>query len=38
MRPTATKGQYIKKVSISGTMTPGVHVALSSASAEPATA
>jgi large subunit ribosomal protein L1 len=38
MRPTATKGQYIKKITISGTMTPGVQIAQASATAEPATA
>ncbi len=28
IRPASTKGQYIKKCVISGTMTPGVHVAV----------
>jgi large subunit ribosomal protein L1 len=28
IRPAATKGQYVKKIVISGTMTPGVQVAL----------
>jgi large subunit ribosomal protein L1 len=28
LRPTAVKGVYIQRVSLSGTMTPGVHVAL----------
>ncbi|MDG2206573.1 MAG: 50S ribosomal protein L1 [Pirellulales bacterium] len=27
MRPATTKGQYIKTIAISGTMTPGVHIA-----------
>ena len=27
MRPTTTKGQYIQTIAISGTMTPGVHIA-----------
>ena len=27
MKPATTKGQYIKTISISGTMTPGVHIA-----------
>ena len=28
MKPSATKGQYIKGVSLSGTMTPGIRVTL----------
>jgi len=28
MKPSAAKGQYVKKISISGTMTPGVLVAI----------
>ena len=28
LKPSAAKGQYVKKVSISGTMTPGVRVAI----------
>ena len=28
MKPAAAKGQYIKKVTISGTMSPGVPVAM----------
>jgi large subunit ribosomal protein L1 len=28
MKPSTTKGQYVKKISIAGTMTPGAHVAL----------
>ena len=28
IRPSATKGQYVKKFVISGTMTPGVHIAI----------
>src|SRR5690606_31572510 len=28
MKPSATKGQYVKKVTLSGTMTPGVPVQL----------
>ena len=28
MKPSSTKGQYVKKVSLSGTMTPGVHTAI----------
>jgi large subunit ribosomal protein L1 len=28
MKPAATKGQYIKKITISGTMTPGIQVAI----------
>lgn len=30
MKPLSTKGQYVKKVSISGTMTPGVQVEVAS--------
>ncbi|MEO0511396.1 MAG: 50S ribosomal protein L1 [Planctomycetota bacterium] len=33
-RPSAAKGQYVKKVAISGTMTPGVEVTYTSAEAE----
>lgn len=28
LKPSGTKGQYVKKISIAGTMTPGAHVAL----------
>jgi large subunit ribosomal protein L1 len=28
VRPSATKGAYLKKLVVSGTMTPGVHVAV----------
>ena len=28
LKPSATKGQYIKRISISGTMTPGINVAV----------
>ena len=28
IRPSATKGAYLKKLVVSGTMTPGVHVAV----------
>jgi large subunit ribosomal protein L1 len=28
MKPASTKGQYVKKITLSGTMTPGVQVAL----------
>ena len=28
IRPAATKGQYVKKIVISGTMTPGVQIAI----------
>ena len=28
IRPAATKGQYVKKIVISGTMTPGIQIAL----------
>jgi large subunit ribosomal protein L1 len=34
MRPTSAKGQYIKKVSISGTMTPAVELEIVTAAAE----
>ena len=27
MKPATTKGQYVKTISISGTMTPGIHIA-----------
>jgi large subunit ribosomal protein L1 len=33
-RPSSTKGVFIKKVSISGTMTPGVQVKVAQAAAE----
>jgi large subunit ribosomal protein L1 len=33
MRPAAAKGQYIKKVCLSGTMTPSVHLEISAAAA-----
>ena len=28
IRPAAAKGDYIKKVSVSGTMTPGIQIAV----------
>ena len=28
MKPSSTKGHYVKKISLSGTMTPGVQVAV----------
>ncbi len=28
LKPSAAKGQYVKKISISGTMTPGVQIAV----------
>jgi large subunit ribosomal protein L1 len=31
MKPTGAKGQYIKKICISGTMTPGIHLELAAA-------
>lgn len=34
MKPSAAKGVYVKKVAISGTMTPGVHVEFVQAAAE----
>jgi large subunit ribosomal protein L1 len=34
LRPTAAKGQYIKKVCLSGTMTPSVHLEVSAAATE----
>jgi large subunit ribosomal protein L1 len=34
MRPAAAKGQYIKKVCLSGTMTPSVHLEISAAATE----
>jgi len=33
MRPVAAKGQYIKKVCLSGTMTPSVHLEIAAAAA-----
>lgn len=33
LKPSSAKGQYVKKVTLSGTMTPGVQVAMVSASA-----
>ena len=33
-RPAAVKGEYVKKITLSGTMTPGVQVAVSSADAD----
>ncbi len=33
VRPSAAKGQYIKKVVVSGTMTPGVQIKVASAAA-----
>lgn len=33
-RPTAVKGEYVKKITLSGTMTPGVQVTVASADAE----
>ncbi len=33
-RPVAVKGEYVKKITLSGTMTPGVQVAVASAEAE----
>ena len=28
MKPASAKGQYIKKITISGTMTPGIQIAI----------
>ncbi len=33
-RPAAVKGEYVKRITISGTMTPGVQIAAASAAAE----
>ncbi len=33
-RPSAVKGEYVKKITVSGTMTPGVQVAVAAAEAE----
>jgi large subunit ribosomal protein L1 len=33
-RPSAVKGEYVKKITLSGTMTPGVQVTVASADAE----
>ena len=33
-RPAAVKGEYVKKITLSGTMTPGVQVTVASADAE----